>query len=167
MSKKVANEDVEARAAKAWRPIFRNEAELQGTLHDNMDNVLDVLGLPPALTVTKEARAVERIPMRKCKDNVRMDILVQHENGDMTVFEVKRVKDMHKLTMAIAQLLMYEQVLMDYRGAESVNLVAMIDGALYDSAFRMCKRRNLPIRFLVAREDGYAIADLREGADEI
>lgn len=157
----VPSEYVGPRAAKAWRPIFRKEAELQALLHQNVESVLDALGLPPALNVMKEARAVEGL-RGSAGDNTRMDVLVDHGSGQMTVFEVKRVKDSHGINMAIAQLLMYEQVLMDCRGAESVNLVALIDGGLYEAAFRMCRRRRLPIRFLVARGEGYSIVDLRE-----
>ena len=145
------------------KSLFRRENDLRDKVANDIDGVLSLAGLPCAVDVKIEELAVKGAT-RRSKNAIRMDILVNHGDDCFTIVEVKRVSDIHGLTMAMSQLLMYEQSIFENMNAQKVNLIAVIDGPCYPLAFNMCKRKGLDIKFMLARSGGLSLVEMVEMA---
>lgn len=128
-----------------------SEKDFEENVFENIDQICDCLSLPK-ITVIERQRSIKA-------DNfqIRPDILVRHEDGSMTVFEVKKINGKtpatsgHEQVAGIGQLLLYGNVLSALINAP-VRL-ALIDNKINYRTFCCFGQYKLPITLLELQKD--------------
>lgn len=127
------------------------EKEFEENVVDNIDQICYCLALPEIVAVARQKRfdvgGFAIIP----------DIIVQHKDGSLTVFEVKKANEKYPCTApvnqmkAVGQILLYGNVLPEIFHRE-VRL-ALIDNKIYYRTVAAFMGNNLPITLVELQRD--------------
>ena len=127
------------------------EKEFEDYIYSNIEEICSILGLPAILLK-------DRQKMIHCDNfQIKPDIMVRHNDGTMTVFEIKKANEKYPPTapvnqmQAVGQLLLYRNVLQAYINAP-VRL-ALIDNKIYYRTFCAFLGNNLPITLIELQND--------------
>ena len=133
------------------REFIGSEKDFEDVIFENMDEICGCLGLP-------KIKAKERQRLINVDHfHIKPDILVRHEDGTMTVFEVKKANEKYPSTgtsnqmNAVGQLLLYRTVIEAIIKAP-VRL-ALIDNKIYYRTFCAFKGNDLPITLIDYQDD--------------
>ena len=123
------------------------EKALCDRIESSMDVFCHVAELPTPNRIHREY-GFGPSPRRKyCR--ARADFLIVHEDSSKTIVEAKRVSTFHDIAEVLAQLMLYEALL-----GEPCNLVGVVDGAFHEVIVLACEKYGVPIKWVLADEDG-------------
>lgn len=133
---------------------FQNEKAFVEFIEETLHPLAEYLNLPPIKAIEKERRLGN--------GNLqifhgRVDMVLTHTDGSLTVIEAKIPKGVNDVIKAIAQTMFYQTFLRQETGLpqESIRLVVICDKlTLY--APTVVKDFNLPIRLFAMQTDGFA-----------
>ena len=128
-----------------------NEKDFEESISENIDEICAGMGLPPIVAVGRQ-RMIHLNGFQ-----IKPDILIRHDDGTMTVFEVKKANERYPATgtanqmSAVGQLLLYGNVMQAVIGAP-VRLV-LIDNKIYFRTYCAFVGNKLPITLVEYQND--------------
>ncbi|OUS72990.1 hypothetical protein B1748_23565 [Paenibacillus sp. MY03] len=128
-----------------------NESEFESHILEHIDDLLDGMSLPPKRVVLRQKQ------FRFDNTQIIIDLLVQHTDRSITIFEVKKKSDRNPHTSpslqvgAIGQLMLYKTIV---GGIYDPNVrLVLIDNKIHFRTYLTIKTNNLPIALVEFQKD--------------
>lgn len=128
-----------------------NESEFEAHILDHIDELLEGMSLPPKRVVLRQKL------FRFDNTQIKIDLLIQHTDDNITIFEVKKKNEKNPQTSpslqvgAIGQLLLYKTIV---GGIYDPNVrLVLIDNKIHFRTYLTIKSNDLPIALVEFQKD--------------
>lgn len=128
-----------------------DESEFEENIFININEIIELMGLPPIIAKERQ------VQIRFNGYQAIMDIVVRHNDGSATIFEVKKANRKHPSTApalqmnAIGQLLLYKSV---FKAKTNVTpRLVLIDNKIYERTYYAFIDSDLPITLMELQKD--------------
>jgi hypothetical protein len=137
-----------------------NESEFETHILEHIDDFLEGMGLPPKRVVLRQKK------FRFDNTQIIIDLLVQHTDRSITIFEVKKKNERNPQTSpslqvgAIGQLMLYKTIVGSVYDP-NVRLV-LIDNKIHFRTYLTIKTNDLPIALVEFQKDFVLVSHIPE-----